>query len=80
MRPATGNSGGNTSIREGHYLSSPLIIIPDSLVDVRTNDEVVVTVENSRIIRFLALEAEAVADPDVGGVTVWLNKGDDQNG
>ena len=40
----------------------------------------VVTVENSRIIRFLALEAEAVADPDVGGVTVWLNKGDDQNG
>lgn len=67
---------GNTFLQGGQFFDSPLIIIPDASVIVLTNDYVVVTDENGRIMRFTAEQAESVHDAEIGGCTIWLKTGD----
>jgi len=67
---------GNTFLQGGQFLDAPLIIIPDPAVIVLTNDEVLVTDENGRQMRFTAEQAESIHDAELAGCTVWLKTGD----
>ena len=71
---------GNTFLQGGQFLDAPLIIVPDASITVLTNDEVLVTDENGREMRFTAEQSESVQDAEIGGCTVWLKTGDTKNG
>lgn len=70
---------GNTFLQGGQFYDAPLIIIPDSSITVLTNDEVLVTDENGRDMRFTAEQSESVHDAEIGGCTVWLKTGTTTN-
>lgn len=68
--------GGNTFLQGGRYLDAPLIIIEPSDIVFAINDEVIVTDENGRRMRFTIEQYEPVKDDDLSGTTIWLKTGD----
>lgn len=71
---------GNTYLQGYSYQSAPNVIVPITDVQFKISDIVIVTDGSGRDIEFTVEQAEVVKDAEVGGTTLWLKQGEDNNG